>query len=290
MPLNPAPDLPPPFAPDPSRVGPQTPARWPAAQHWHRPVFILFLVWLAVGWVTLALGIDWASDNGWAVALFLVLACATTLVSLARRLPLQNVLAAAGVIAAVAGVIELVSVFTDIPFGPRVYTGKLGSRLFHELPWPMPLLWVVVVINGRGIARLILRPWRKTTFYGFWVIGLTCLLAVGFDLSLEPFATQSQRFWLWHAPKSVPAWGSAPWVNFLAWFVTALAALGFATPWLLNKFPVKQPTDYHPLALWMLLNLLFATGCAQHRIWPALVFNLAFNAAVVIYTLRGGRW
>lgn len=238
----------------------------------------------------LCLRIDWSTKEHWAEELFLVLGCATTLVSLARRLPVQNVLAAAGVITSVAGIIEIVGASTGIPFGPRIYTDKLGERLFNELPWPVLLLWVVVIINSRGVARLILRPWRKTTFYGFWVIGLTCVLAVIFDLDLEPFATQVRRYWLWHAPKTVWNWHSAPWVNFLGWFVTALAALGFTTPWLLYKQPVKQPTDYHPLILWVLLNLFFLTGCAMRQMWPAVTLNLAANGVVILYAVRGARW
>jgi hypothetical protein len=52
----------------------------------------------------------------------------------------------------------------------------------------MPFIWAVAVLNSRGVARLILRPWRKTTKYGLWVIGLACVLTVIFDFNLEPFA------------------------------------------------------------------------------------------------------
>jgi uncharacterized membrane protein len=210
--------------------------------------------------------------------------------SLARRLPAQNVVAAAALIVVISGVIEGVSALTGVPFGPRFYTQNLGVKLFGAVPWPMPLLWIVVVLNSRGVARLIIRPWRKTTFYGFWVIGLACLLAVALDFALEPFATQVQRYWLLHSTKTVIGWYSTPWVKFLAWFVTTLAALGFTTPWLLNKTPVKQPTDYHPLVLWVLLNLFFATACALRQQWPAVAADLAVDAAVVFYAVRGERW
>jgi uncharacterized membrane protein len=81
-----------------------------------------------------------------------------------------------------------------VPFGPIAYSEAFGEKLFTVLPWPVPFLWIVVVVNGRGVARLIMRPWRKTNYYGFWVIGLTCVLAVLLDLSLEPFAS-ARHYW-----------------------------------------------------------------------------------------------
>ena len=75
------------------------------------------------------------------------------------------------------------------------------------VPWPLPLLWVVLVINARGVGRLVMRPWRKTNFYGFWVIGLTCLLVLAFDLGLEPFAVEVKGYWLWPL-------GEAPFIYF----------------------------------------------------------------------------
>jgi uncharacterized membrane protein len=106
-------------------------------------------------------------------ALVLLLALATTLVSLAGQLPAQNVLLATVVIALIGGGIHAIGAFTGIPFGPVIYTPENGPRLFNALPWFMPFLWVIVILNARGVARLILRPWRKLRVYGFWLIGTT---------------------------------------------------------------------------------------------------------------------
>ena len=145
-------------------------------------------------------------------------------------------------------------------------------------------------MNGRGIARLIMRPWRKTNYYGFWVIGLTCLLAVLFDLSMEPFAVYVKSYWIWLTPKTVPAWYTAPWVNFLGWFVTALALLTFAMPWLINKQPIKQPTDYQPLFLWLMASAWVTIGNALHGLWPAVVVSVAGNLLMALFAIRGARW
>jgi uncharacterized membrane protein len=279
------------FKPAPTSVfaggAAQLPSPW--AHKAHKPAFTVFLVCFAVAWVTLLLGISFAKEWRWLEGIFWLLAAVTSLLGLARRLPEQNLFAAAALVAAISFTIGVVAEKTRVPFGPRVYTDALGGKILG-VPWPMPLIWLVVIVNGRGVARLILRPWRKTTYYGFWVIGLAGLLAVLFDAGLEPFATRARHYWFWETHVNVPGWYSAPWVNFLGWFVSALGILGFTTPWLINKQPVKQPTDYHPLVLWLLLNLYFATGNALQQLWPAVVFSLVANTIATVYAVRGASW
>ena len=265
----------------------QLPSPW--AHRAHKPVFIAFLVSFAVAWVTLLLDVSFPKEGISVEGLFWLLAAATSLLGLARRLPGQNVIMSATLIAAIAFTIAVVGEKTRVPFGPRAYTDALGRKIFG-VPWPIPLVWLVVVINSRGVARLILRPWRKTTYYGFWVIGLAGLLAVLFDAGLEPFATRARHYWFWETHVNVVGWYSAPWVNSLGWFVTTLSILGFTTPWLINKQPVKQPTDYHPLVLWLLLNFYFATGNALQQLWFAVAFGLSVNVLVSVYAVRGARW
>ena len=86
-----------------------------------------------------------------------------------------------------------------------------------------------------------MRPWRKLTYYGFWVMGVAALLSLLTALALEPFA-HARGWWVGETPRGVWAWHTAPWVDFLGWLLTTLAIYGFTTPWLLNKQPVKQPT------------------------------------------------
>jgi len=272
---------------------------------WHKPVFILFLACWAVNVVLLGLGIDQSLGGRWVEGIFLSLAVLTTLLTLGRRLPLQNVATTALLVAILSGIVISVGSVTGIPFGPCVYSDLLGRDLldlipsssafgqqksFNVLPWPLPLVWIVVIVNGRGIARLIMRPWRKTNYYGFWVIGFTCLLAVILDLSMEPFAVHVKSYWIWTTAKSVPAWYTAPWVNFLGWFVTALSILAFSIPWLINKQPIKQPVDYQPLVNWLLVNSWLMTGNAVHRLWPAVGLGLVANAVAALYAIRGARW
>ena len=229
---------------------------------------------------------------GWPDALLLLAATATTLVSLSRQLPVQNVILGAAVIAFIAAIVESVGAATAIPFGPFTYTADAGPRLLNLLAWPIPLIWIIAILNSRGVARLILRPWRKLRAYGFWFIGLTAVLTVVFDVGLEPFAARVKHYWLWNPTKFPLTWHGAPLVNFLGWLLTALLILAFVTPALINKLqrPARRPPDYHPLVVWLLVNGLFATGASAHQLWPAAGFSIAASILATVFAIRGARW
>lgn len=255
----------------------------------HKPAFGLFLLWLALALVALVLEIAWPAAAPGLDALLWPLAAATSLVGLARRLPLQNVVAV-GLTAGGLGFVALwIGVLTDVPFGRREFMAGLGDLLPGRVPWALPFLWITLTVTCRGVARLILRPWRKLTYYGLWVMALATALALLFDLALEPLA-HLRTWWRWDTLPRTLTWYNAPWVNFLGWVLTTLAIYGFSTPWLLNKQPVKQPTDWHPLLVWTLLLLFLAVGCAVGGAWVATGLIVAGIAASASFAIRGGRW
>jgi uncharacterized membrane protein len=258
----------------------------------HRALFGLFVIQLALVvaglWPRFRL---WGEEARWPDGLLLLLAGATMVAGLGMQLPGQNVILAALGIAFIAGGVQTIGALTAIPFGPFVYTERMGQELFHPLPWSAPVLWIVVLLASRGVARLCLRPWRKTRTYGFRLIGLTAFFAVLFDFGLEPWATAVRHFWIWKPTKIPLAWYGAPCVNFVGWALTALLILAFVTPALINKKPVKQhPPDYHPLVVWVLLNLLLLAGAATSGLWAAAVVVLAETVVAGVFAVRGGRW
>lgn len=278
-------------SPSPNRETPPTgqPPRTVAA--WLFFSVNLALYFCAAVWLASLLHLSLPIPTLWARTLFPVLALATTLLALARTLPLQNVLTVAFIVIFCSTVAEIFNATFHLPFGARTFTNELGPKLFGLVPWPLPLIWVMAILNSRGVARLMLRPWRKTTKYGLWMIGLTCLLTVVFDFNLEPFASVANGWWLWRMPRSVPAWQTAPWVNFAAWGIVALLILVFVTPWLINKQrPRSSPPDYHPLGLWLLLNLLPAVGDATHQLWLPAAVAVVLATIAAVFAVHGARW
>ena len=220
----------------------------------------------------------------------LVLALVTTLVSLSAQLPFQNVLLAAVIIGVIGGAIHSLGFITGIPFGPLVYTEDSGPQLFNTLSWSAPLIWIVVILNSRGVARLILRPWRRLRVYGYWLIGITTVLALLFDFGLEPFATRINHFWFWRPTKLAIDWYGTPVSNFLGWLVSTLLILAFATPSLMKKKPAKSSPDYGPLAVWIALSLLFIAGSVTQHLWLAAAVSAIGCLAVIPFAIHGARW
>lgn len=228
-------------------------------------------------------------DARWPEGLMIVLMAATTVGALTRRLPGQNVMLAAVIIAFIGGAVQSLGALTGIPFGPYVYTERIGQALFDPLPWAVPMVWIVVILASREVGRLVLRPWRTTQDYGYWLLGVSAGLVVLVDLGLEPFATQVRHYWVWTPTKLNLDWYSTPLVNFVGWALTSVLILVLATPALINKKPAKHPTDYYPLAVWLLMNLLFATGAALHHLWTAFGVTVGAAAVVAVAAVRGGR-
>ncbi len=226
----------------------------------------------------------------WPEAFLPVFALAATLFALARSLPAQNVIAVAVIIALLTSIADIINIKTGVPFGARAFSEDLSPQIFG-LPWTMPFIWTTAILTSRGVARLILRPWRKTAKYGLWVIALAALLTVIFDFNLEPFASAANSWWIWRMPKSVPAWQTAPWVNFLGLAMITVLILAFTTPWLINKNRTRSgPPDYHPLLLWLLLNLLPAIGDASHHLWLPAVLAAILAILTTTFALRGAKW
>jgi uncharacterized membrane protein len=228
---------------------------------------------------------------GWPDAVMLVLAAASSIAALARHLPLQNILFAALVIMLATAAVTWLDLKTGVPFGPFTVGDNPGPMLFRTLPWAPPVIWVVALLNSRGVARLILRPWRKTHNYGFWLIGVTAGLTAIFDLALDPFASRVKHFWIW-GPTSLPlSWQGAPVVNFFGWAVVALLILAFITPLLINKQPhTRPPPDFHPLGVWLGGVLLFGVGAASAGLWSAVALDGIIGVGVATFAIRGARW
>lgn len=246
---------------------------------------------LATAYLFALVDVTAKSDAHWPEAGLLLLGTLSTIVSLARQLPAQNVFLACLVIALGGSLAHVLGAKSGIPFGPFMFGTESGWRLIGVLPWMMPFLWVVAVLNSRGVARLILRPWRKIRAYGFWLIGLTALLTTLFDCALEPFAVQARHYWIWAPDGYSLTPQGAPIANSVGWLLATLLMLAFVTPVLINKqLSKRSSTDFHPLAVWLGAILLFGIGAAMKNLWGSAAVDAVIGVATVVFAIRGGRW
>ena len=259
---------------------------------WARSFFIaLFLAGSALVLMRLWWPVHLPGKSGWPEAVLLLLALVSTIAALARHLPLQNILFAALAILLASSAVIWLDLKTGIPFGQFTLGDNTGPTFLKAVPWALPPVWIVAILNSRGVARLILRPWRKLHAYGFWLIGVTLTLTVMFDLAFDPFASQVKHYWYWEPTKFPLSWQGAPLVNFLGWLVVTLLILAFVTPMLVNKHPVhRRVPDFHPLGVWLGAILLFGIGAASQGLWLAATVDGIFSVAVAVLAIRGARW
>jgi len=241
----------------------------------------------------LALGFRWPGDGvGWPDALLVIFAAATTLMSLARRLPWQNVVLAAAIIA-VMGALSIWPAASGI-WHPESGIGHLkfptgrGPRFFGVLPWAVPFVWVIVLLNSRGAAQLILRRRRGTANFGWEVFGLTAALVMLLLSCLLPFATSVEKYWEWVGPSATVHWYGTPWWAFAVLLGVTVCMLPAVTPVLLDKRPDYPPADFHPMIMWVFLNSVFAAGSVARGMSLAVVLHVgaAIGSGVLAVRVR----
>ena len=202
----------------------------------------IFLCMLAGQCILTAISLCSARSASRADFILLTLGITTTLVTLSRDLPWQNVVAASVIVGAVATVIEVF-----------IFYFQRGSRPAFELFWPVPLVWIIAILNARGLSRLVLLRWRSIPTYGFWLFGLTAFLATVFAFVWH-FFEKADGYRTFHIQGMglVQAFGAA-------------GALLLALPWLINKRPGERAPAWEPLMTWLSINLLFVTEAFCQR-------------------------
>lgn len=255
---------------------------------WRKAFLVLFVVFGALAWVRLcAPGIS-LGGPGWSDGLLLITTVILTLTWLSGQLPAQNALLAAALLGGAGAAAHALSAAVGIPFGPLVdHPSNIGPMIFPGLPCAVPLIWVVAVLNARGVARLILAGKRGTAQYGVWILGMTVLLVVVFELGWQPYAALYKRYWSW-APTRIPSnWYGTPWSDFAGCAVTTTLTLLFVTPALINKSPLPPKQSFDPLVVWELLSLLFLTGTAVRHQWGVVALGAIQMICVAICAVAG---
>ncbi len=211
--------------------------------------------------------LSWLDKADWAEPCLLVAALLFTVSSLARQIPLQNALLAACVIAVVGGAAHWSSAVAGIPFGPIRFPQAQGTTPLQEWFCVPAVLWVVLLLNARGVARLILEPRARHRNHGWHVIGLAAGLMLLMSLALEPFASVVHHYWLWGETRLPFTWQGAPLSALVAWGVVSVIGLMAATPALIDKHPRPARPSTDALWMWVLLSLLLAAGTAVAGLW-----------------------
>ena len=230
-------------------------------------VWVLFLVWTAIGFVVMPLGIGeveirrWLGDGMIRHAILAVLRVSDALwIGLAAVVVYFHTVAAEGlstarrwsiIILLGSATAEWIGASTGFPFGPYQYTQNFGWLIGGVLPAAIPLAWLVILLCGR-VLTLRLKP-DATRLELALGVGLIAVLT---DINLEFVAWKVRGYWVWYPALhggGVPAW--PPLQNFVAWFVLSLALTFVLPP--NYSLRLRRLSPARPLAVIALMNALF---------------------------------
>jgi len=178
----------------------------------------------------------------------LLLAAAVTCGWLLQALPAENVLLAGTVAILISAAATVLMERAELPLHNQAGMKPLGTSI-----WSTLILWPIVALNARGVARVFLRRFRSHHYYGFWLVALAAFLSIPF-------------FWLWRSafglsapplPESTKALlGEAAQL-----MLVSLTISVFITPALINKRPGPQPRpSIQPLFVSAVLTLVAFLG------------------------------
>ena len=232
-------------------------------------LWIVFLVWTAVGAFIIPLGINAHNLEEhianpdlralgkailpFADAVWMTLAGVCTYFLIFQAEGLDRARRISGLVVLGAGAIEFMGAVTGFPFGPYIYTSVLGLKLLGVLPYTIPLAWLVILAGGRHLLLWGIPGWTWNRWSHAAFIALIALLT---DINMEQVAWKVREYWSWY-PQGMetdfPQW--PPLQNFVAWYLVAFA--------LAACFPAPRGGFLHRTATWrlalmpVLINALF---------------------------------
>jgi hypothetical protein len=222
--------------------------------------------------------------------LLLVLAVATTLASLMRQLPGQTVLLAAFGVGFVGFAWQGLSSLTSIPTGLLQPSQGSAPGSSLSLAFGAALIWIVVILNSRGVAQIILRPRRRSAAYGLWLLGLSVALATILAASLSLLVSRSMQPLAFKAAELSREELVSLGARVLCWSVAALFTLAWIAVILVNKKSDAPMPTLQPLFIWLLSSALMLSRLrAEPLKWAAGVWLvLCGTVAVLAWRARAG--
>jgi hypothetical protein len=202
--------------------------------------------------------------------LLLVLTAAATLTSLMWQSPGQTVLLAAIGIGSLGFGLQALGSLAGTPTGLLQPSRGPASKWGLGVALGAALMWIVVILNSRGVAQMVLRRRRRSAVYGLWLLGLSVALAVILAASVYVFVARltQPHDGLGNALSRAELMALGQRV--LCWTVVALFTLAWIAVILINKKSDAPKPSVQPLFIWLLSSgLLWSGQRAEALKWTA---------------------
>ena len=177
---------------------------------WQHFVFYFFLIWYSVG--VILVGFDWVpSWLEWANSVFIITAGVLGVIYFMRTFGTFHGTLISSLIFIGSFAIEYVGSTYSLLFGSYYYTNNFAPNLF-DVPIAIGFAWIMVIATSHAIVHAfsVQSNWLRAA--------AGALLAVLFDLVLDPVSYSVKSYWIWEEPGF---YYDIPITNFTGWFITA---------------------------------------------------------------------
>jgi putative membrane protein len=115
--------------------------------------------------------------------------------------------------------VEHIGATTGFPFGSYTYTEVLQPQIAGIVPLAIPFAWLLIVTAAVGVSEVVRQRDDRRVSVGQVLMAASFALLL--DVTIEPFAVNINRYWVWSADAELNAYYGIPASNFVAWWVTS---------------------------------------------------------------------
>lgn len=236
----------------------------------------LFLIWYFIG--VILLGFDLLpSYLEWANVVFLVLAGIIGGIYFVKTFGRILGLIVNFLVIFITIFVEHLGVEYGLLFGDYYYTTDFGPQVLG-VPVAIGFTWLMVMAGSHAISIVLTGGNR---FLPFIITG--SLLAVLFDLIIDPVAFKVKQYWVWNAESF---YYNIPMSNFIGWFVVALLLHSII---FLFSFKTKLTfTEWHShiVLVFYLVIGMFVFLALIHGLWLSVFVTSTLSFVSFIFYMR----
>lgn len=241
---------------------------------WQHSIFYFFLIWYSFGVILVGFNLlpTWLE---WANSVFIITAGVLGIIYFVRGFGVWQGVAISALIFIATFMVEYLGSTHSVLFGSYDYTQYFAPNLFG-VPVAIGFAWIMVLATSHAIVHAM--PLTNS-----WVRSIVAsLLAVVFDLVLDPVSFKVKEYWVW---EEGGYYYGIPFTNFLGWFITA-----FVLQLVINLFFKKLHTDrqwqQRMVLLYCLMISMFAFIALLHTLYLAAIIPIIVLAVLLMFMKR----
>ena len=238
---------------------------------WQHSIFYFFLTWYSFGVILVGFNLlpTWLE---WANSVFIITAGVLGIIYFVRGFGSGQGITISALIFIVTFIVEYLGSTHSVFFGSYEYTQYFAPNLFG-VPIAIGFAWIMVLATSDAIACALPLTNR-------WIQSIVAsLLAVVFDLVLDPVSFKVKNYWIW---EQGGYYYDIPYTNFLDWFLTALV-LHLIIARLFKKRHADRLWQQRMVLLYGLMIGMFAFIALLHALYLAAMIPIIVVAVVLLF-------